>query len=70
MLKIVLKSERSVQLRQALEQLQSTMAGGGKVARLRDALVWTLKKEEIAIILARMERLKTLVEIALQMDHL
>ncbi|KAH8702902.1 ankyrin repeat domain-containing protein [Phaeosphaeriaceae sp. PMI808] len=34
-----------------------------------DALVWRFKKEEIASILDRMERLKTLVQITLQMDH-
>ncbi|EOA85575.1 uncharacterized protein SETTUDRAFT_169699, partial [Exserohilum turcica Et28A] len=33
------------------------------------ALVWKFKKEEIAGILDRIERLKSLVEIALQMDH-
>ena len=32
--------------------------------------MWKFKKEEIASILGRMERLKTLVEVALQMDHL
>lgn len=58
------------QFKQALEQLQSTMTNGGKIRRAGEALMWKFKKEEIASIMARMERLKTLVGIALQMDHL
>ena len=38
--------------------------------KMSDTLAWKFKKEEIASILNRMERLKTLVEVALQMDHL
>jgi hypothetical protein len=52
------------QFQQALEALQTHMTGRGK------ALVWKFKKEEIAGIVVRIERLKTLVGIALQMDHL
>jgi len=37
--------------------------------RLRGAL-WKFRKEEVAKLLARMERLKSLVNIALEMDHL
>ena len=55
------------QFKQALEELQTNMVGGGKIG---GTLVWKFKKEEIASILYRMERLKTLVEVALQMDHL
>ena len=57
------------QFKQALQQLQTKMTGGGKM-KVGDALVWKFKKEEIASILGRMERLKTLVQVALQMDHL
>jgi hypothetical protein len=32
--------------------------------------MWKFKKEEIASILGQIERLKSLIEIALQMDHL
>ena len=46
------------------------MTEGGQLKQAIRALTWKLKKEEIANILARMERLKTLVEIALQMDNL
>lgn len=55
------------QFKQALEILQAKMTDGG---RLKNALVWKFKKEEVDAILAQIERLKTLTEIALQMDHL
>lgn len=58
------------QFKQALETLQARMTDGGRLKKAGDALMWKFKKEEIEGILARMERLKTLVEIALQMDHL
>src|SRR5207244_2443039 len=44
--------------------------GGGKLKRARDVLTWTFTKEQSKVILARMERLKTLVQIALENDHL
>ena len=55
------------QFKQALEELHFKMVSRDKIG---DTLVWKFKKEEIVSILDRMERLKTLVEIALQMDHL
>jgi hypothetical protein len=58
------------QFKQALETLQVRMTDGGRLKKAGKALMWKFKKEEIVGILARMERLKTLVEIALQMDHL
>ena len=58
------------QFKQMLEQLQARMTSGGRLHNLRDALVWRFSKEEITRILAKMERLKTLVLVALQMDHL
>ncbi|KAF2677088.1 hypothetical protein K458DRAFT_379052, partial [Lentithecium fluviatile CBS 122367] len=56
------------QFKQALEELQSRMTGG-RAKRLGDKLMWKFKKEEIASILSRMECLKSLVQIALQMDQ-
>jgi hypothetical protein len=58
------------QLKQALEALQDRITDGGQLKKLGEALVWKFKKEEIASILDRIERLKTLVEVRLQMDHL
>lgn len=58
------------QFKQALETLQSKMTDGGRLKKAGEALMWKLRKEEVDAILARMERLKVLTEIALQMDHL
>ncbi|KAH7111796.1 hypothetical protein B0J11DRAFT_190031 [Dendryphion nanum] len=58
------------QFKEALETLQTKITDGGRQGRAGDALLWKFRKEEIASILGRMERLKSLVEIALQMDHL
>ncbi|KAI4087071.1 MAG: hypothetical protein L6R37_008361 [Teloschistes peruensis] len=57
------------QFKQALETLQAKMTDGGRLKKAGEALMWRFKKEDIASIMARMERLKTLIEIALQMDH-
>ncbi|KAL1602368.1 hypothetical protein SLS60_005784 [Paraconiothyrium brasiliense] len=58
------------QFRQALEELQTRMTDGGRLQKAGKALVWKFKKEETASILDRIERLKTLVGLALQTDHL
>ncbi|KAH7366579.1 ankyrin repeat domain-containing protein [Pyrenochaeta sp. MPI-SDFR-AT-0127] len=57
------------QFKKALEMLQTKMTDGGRLKQASQALVWKFKKEDIASILAQMERLKTLIEIALQMDN-
>ncbi|KAF2786525.1 hypothetical protein K505DRAFT_289577, partial [Melanomma pulvis-pyrius CBS 109.77] len=57
------------QFKQALEMLQTKMTDGGRLKKAGEALMWKFKKEEIAGILDQIERLKSLVEIALQMDH-
>lgn len=58
------------QFKQALEQLQTKLTAGGRLRKVGNALVWKFSKEEITGILARMERLETLVQVALQVDHL
>jgi hypothetical protein len=59
------------QFKQTLELLKDSMAGDtGRIGKLREALQWKFKKEEVDRMLLSMERLKTLVTIALQMDHL
>ncbi|KAF1996905.1 hypothetical protein P154DRAFT_397109, partial [Amniculicola lignicola CBS 123094] len=57
------------QFKQALEMLQARMTDGGRLKKAGDMLMWKFKKEEMASIFGRIERLKTLVEIALQRDH-
>jgi phosphohistidine phosphatase SixA len=58
------------QVKQALETLQTKMTDGGRLRKVREALKWKFEKEEIASILNQIERLKSLVEIVLQMGHL
>jgi hypothetical protein len=58
------------QYKQALEQLLSMVEIQHGVQKVKRRLLWNFKKEEIVSILARMERLKSLVSIALENDHL
>jgi hypothetical protein len=60
------------QYRSALEQLQSklTSTATSALKKIGSALTWTFSKEEVINILARIERLKSLTQIALEMDHL
>jgi hypothetical protein len=58
------------QYRQALEQLLSRVTIQDGLQKIRKRLLWKFSKAEVASILARIERLKSLVSIALEMDHL
>lgn len=58
------------QYKQALEQLRSRVEIQDSVQKVKRRLLWKFSKEEVASILARMERLKGLVNIALELDHL
>jgi len=58
------------QCKQALEQLQSKLDTGNCAKKMKSQLVWNFSKAEAVGILARIERLKSLVSIALEMDHL
>jgi hypothetical protein len=59
------------QFKQSLQLLQDRLTGGSRMLQpLTDVLIWKFKKEEVERILQSMERLKTLVIVALQMDHL
>jgi hypothetical protein len=69
-LALVVKNEPLHQFKQALEQLQNDMTGENISKTTDDALVWRCKEDEVTSMLGRMERLKILVETALQMDHL
>lgn len=57
------------QFNDALELLQRKMTKRSRLKKAGEALVWKFKKEEIATIMGQIERLKTLIEIALHMDH-
>ncbi len=58
------------QFKEELEMLQDKLTNGGRLKQVGEVPVWKFKKEEVASILGRMERLKTQFEIALQVDHL
>ena len=58
------------QYKQALEQLRSRAEIQDGVQEVKRRLLWKFSKEEVASILTRMERLKSLVSIVLEMDHL
>lgn len=54
----------------ALERLQRKIKGGEGLAKIANVLLWKFIKEEVASILLQIERIKSLILIALQMDHL
>lgn len=58
------------QFKQALEALQAKMTDRSRLKKAGEALVWKFRKEEVASIMGRIERLKGLVGVALEMDHL
>jgi hypothetical protein len=58
------------QYRQALVLLQSRVEIRDGIQKVKRRLLWKFNKEEVASILVRMERLKSLVSIALEMDHM
>jgi hypothetical protein len=58
------------QYKQALEQLYSRVENRDGVREVKRRLLWKFSRKEVATILARMERLKSLVSIALEMDHM
>jgi len=58
------------QYKYALELLLPKVASASGIKNIGNALLWKFSKEEVTNILLRIERLKTLVQIALEMDHL
>ncbi len=58
------------QYKSALEQLEPKVGSGSGIMKVGSMLAWKFSKQEINAILLRMERLKTLVQIALELDHL
>jgi hypothetical protein len=58
------------QYKLALEHLLAKVEATNMMRKLANILMWTFIKEEVASILARTERLKTLISVALEIDHL
>ena len=58
------------QYKQCLEQLLSKVDIQSGAQKVKRRLLWKFSKAEVSSIPGRIERLKTLVSIALEMDHL
>jgi len=58
------------QFKDAMEELARKLKPEAGIKKFGKALIWTLDKNEISNILSKLERLKTLVILALQKDHL
>lgn len=58
------------QFYEAMETLVGKLRLERGLKKLGKALVWTLEKNDVLEILSKIERLKTLVSLALQNDHL
>jgi hypothetical protein len=58
------------QYKQALEQLRLRVEIQDGIQKVKRRLLWKFSKEEVTSILTRMERLKTHVSFALQIDQL
>lgn len=54
----------------ALERLLKKANPESRTRRIANTLIWPLVKDEVISILARIERLKGLINIALEMDHM
>ncbi|KAI8935777.1 hypothetical protein NX059_007297 [Plenodomus lindquistii] len=58
------------QYRVALEQLKDKLVSGHGIKKLATTLLWKYIKNDAERILTKVERLNSLVQIALEMDHL
>ena len=58
------------QYEQALQLLQSRTETRSRTRNIKRHLLWKFEKEEIVSILRKIERLKSLISVALEMDHL
>jgi hypothetical protein len=56
------------QYRSALEKLVGKIMPGDGLRKIGQALVWKFTKEDISGLLSQMERVKSLIDIALSMD--
>lgn len=58
------------QYKAATERLVSRITHKGKTSKIGAVLSWPLNKSEVADILASIERLKSFISLALELDHL
>jgi hypothetical protein len=58
------------QFKESMEKLARKLKPGSGMKKLGKSLFWTLDRDDINSVLAKIERLKTLVSLALQNDQL
>jgi hypothetical protein len=58
------------QYRCALEKLVGKIMPGDNIGKIRQALVWKFTKEDVSDLLSQIERVKSLIDIALGMDEM
>jgi hypothetical protein len=58
------------QYKHALVKLRTKVSSCSGLKKIGNALAWTFNKEEVNSLILRVERLKSLIQIALEMDHL
>lgn len=58
------------QFKDTVEELISKLTPGEGFKKMGKAIVWKLEKAEVNDIISKIERFKSLIQIALQMDHL
>lgn len=68
--KLVVENGPLDQFRVAMEELEAKLKPKAALQKIGQMLVWKLTKKEVAEILSRIEQLKSLTQIALEMDHL
>lgn len=59
-----------MEFKTAMEDIADKLTPGKGVMKIKKVLCWTLDKKEIEAILSKIERLKTLIGLALLEDHL
>lgn len=58
------------QYRVALSQFKDNLSEGRGIKKMTKTLLWKHVKKDVEDVLSKMERLKSLMQIALEMDHL
>lgn len=69
-LELVAKGGPFDQFASALQQLKAKIAPTSGVRKLGQLLLWKHIKEDVQTLLSQIERLKTLVGVALEVDHM
>lgn len=68
--KLAVKDGPLDQYKAAMEQLKAKLKSKAGLEKVAQVLTWKVTQKEVAEILSRIERLKSLTQIALEMDHL